>query len=67
MLVGDGAHGAAGATFWRDTNGDGKADTKLVVANDYGAKPNPKLPLSSTGVVRERRALGLTIDLQRRV
>ena len=33
--------------YWRDTNGDGKADTKVVVTTDYGAKPNPALPLST--------------------
>jgi putative membrane-bound dehydrogenase-like protein len=49
MLVGDGVLVGAPPelAFWRDTNGDGKADTKVVIANDYGAKPNPKLPLST--------------------
>ena len=49
LLVGDGVLVGAPPelAFWRDTNGDGKADTKLVVASDYGAKPNPKLPLST--------------------
>ncbi len=49
MLVGDGVLVGAPPelAFWRDTNGDGKADTKLVIASDYGAKPNPKLPLST--------------------
>src|SRR4051812_11181318 len=30
--------------FWRDTNGDGKADQKTVVANDYGVMTDPKRP-----------------------
>jgi putative membrane-bound dehydrogenase-like protein len=49
MLVGDGVLVGAPPelAFWRDTNGDGKADSKVVVASDYGAKPNPKLPLST--------------------
>jgi putative membrane-bound dehydrogenase-like protein len=49
MLVGDGLLVGAPPelAFWRDTNGDGKADSKVVIANDYGAKPNPKLPLST--------------------
>ena len=49
MLVGDGLLVGAPPelAFWRDTNGDGKADSKVVIASDYGAKPNPKLPLST--------------------
>ena len=49
MLVGDGVLVGAPPelAFWRDTNGDGKADSKVVIASDYGAKPNPKLPLST--------------------
>lgn len=49
MLVGDGVLVGAPPelAYWRDTNGDGKADTKVVVATDYGAKPNPALPLST--------------------
>ena len=30
--------------FWRDTNGDGKADEKTVVATDYGVMTDPKRP-----------------------
>ena len=49
MLVGDGVLVGAPPelAYWRDTNGDGKADTKVVVTSDYGAKPNPALPLST--------------------
>lgn len=49
MLVGDGVLIGAPPelAYWRDTNGDGKADTKQVIASDYGAKPNPALPLST--------------------
>ena len=49
LLVGDGVLVGAPPelAFWRDTNGDGKADRKVVIASDYGAKPNPKLPLST--------------------
>jgi putative membrane-bound dehydrogenase-like protein len=49
LLVGDGLLVGAPPelAFWRDTDGDGKADTKDVIATDYGAKPNPKLPLST--------------------
>src|SRR4051812_10773248 len=49
MLVGDGVLVGAPPelTFWRDTNGDGKADSKTIVATDYGVKPNPALPLSA--------------------
>jgi len=49
MLVGDGllVGSPPELAFWRDANGDGKADSKQVIAADYGAKPNPKLPLST--------------------
>ena len=49
MLVGDGllVGSPPELAFWRDTDGDGKADSKVVIATDYGAKPNPKLPLST--------------------
>jgi len=49
MLVGDGllVGSPPELAFWRDTDGDGKADSKQVIAADYGAKPNPKLPLST--------------------
>ena len=49
MLVGDGllVGSPPELAFWRDTNGDGKADSKVLLASDYGAKPNPKLPLST--------------------
>src|SRR4051812_33741541 len=49
MLVGDGLLVGAPPelTFWRDTNGDGKADAKTLIASDYGVKPNPALPLSA--------------------
>ena len=49
MLVGDGllVGSPPELAFWRDTNGDGKADSKVLLAGDYGAKPNPKLPLST--------------------
>jgi hypothetical protein len=30
--------------FWRDTDGDGKADRKDVVATDYGVRVDPKRP-----------------------
>src|SRR3954463_3703706 len=43
MRVGDGllVGSPPELAFWRDTNGDGKADAKVVLASDYGAKPNP--------------------------
>jgi putative membrane-bound dehydrogenase-like protein len=49
LLVGDGVlvGSPPELAFWRDTDGDGKADSKQVIASDYGAKPNPKLPLST--------------------
>ena len=49
LLVGDGllVGSPPELAFWRDTDGDGKADSKQVIAADYGAKPNPKLPLST--------------------
>ena len=45
-LVGDGVLIGAPPelAFWRDTNGDGKADQKTVVATDYGVKVDPKRP-----------------------
>lgn len=30
--------------FWRDTDGDGKADKKDIVATDYGVRVDPKRP-----------------------
>ncbi len=30
--------------FWRDTDGDGKADAKEVVATDYGVRTDPQRP-----------------------
>lgn len=30
--------------FWRDTNGDGRADAKEVVATDYGVRTDPQRP-----------------------
>jgi mono/diheme cytochrome c family protein len=30
--------------FWRDTDGDGKADKKEIVATDYGVRVDPKRP-----------------------
>ena len=30
--------------FWRDTDGDGRADQKTVVASDYGVMTDPKRP-----------------------
>lgn len=30
--------------FWRDTDGDGRADAKEVLASDYGVKVDPKRP-----------------------
>jgi len=30
--------------FWRDTDGDGRGDTKVVVAADYGVMTDPKRP-----------------------
>jgi putative membrane-bound dehydrogenase-like protein len=46
-LVGDGVLVGAPPelAFWRDTNGDGKADSKFVLANDYGIKIDPARPL----------------------
>ncbi len=45
-LVGDGV--LVGAPpwlkFWRDTDGDGKADQETVVASDYGVQTDPKHP-----------------------
>ncbi|MEI7800664.1 MAG: hypothetical protein WCI28_10780, partial [Opitutaceae bacterium] len=45
-LVGDGVLVGAPPelAFWRDTNGDGKADQKTVIATDYGVKVDPKRP-----------------------
>jgi mono/diheme cytochrome c family protein/glucose/arabinose dehydrogenase len=31
-------------TFWRDTDGDGRADQKTIVASDYGVMTDPKRP-----------------------
>src|SRR4051812_29334119 len=46
LLVGDGALIGAPPelAFWRDTDGDGKADTKVLVASDYGVRVDPKRP-----------------------
>ncbi|MGH9162223.1 MAG: DUF7133 domain-containing protein, partial [Vicinamibacteraceae bacterium] len=46
LLVGDGALVGAPPelVFWRDTNGDGKADHKVVVATDYGVRVDPARP-----------------------
>lgn len=43
-LVGDGLLVAEPPNLWfmRDTNGDGKADDKQLVANDYGNPTNPE-------------------------
>jgi glucose/arabinose dehydrogenase/mono/diheme cytochrome c family protein len=43
-LVGDGLLVAESPNLWfmRDTNGDGKADDKQLVANDYGNPTNPE-------------------------
>jgi mono/diheme cytochrome c family protein len=45
-LVGDGVLVGAPPelAFWRDTDGDGKADKKEVVATDYGVRVDPKRP-----------------------
>ena len=45
-LVGDGALIGAPPelAFWRDTDGDGQADKKIVIATDYGVKVDPKRP-----------------------
>jgi mono/diheme cytochrome c family protein/glucose/arabinose dehydrogenase len=45
-LVGDGVLVGAPPelAFWRDTDGDGKADKKDVVATDYGVRVDPKRP-----------------------
>jgi mono/diheme cytochrome c family protein/glucose/arabinose dehydrogenase len=45
-LVGDGVLIGAPPelAFYRDTDGDGKADQKEVVATDYGVKVDPKRP-----------------------
>ncbi|MEY2880273.1 MAG: hypothetical protein RLZZ15_2653 [Verrucomicrobiota bacterium] len=46
LLVGDGL--LVGAPpflkFWRDTDGDGRADTATIVASDYGVQVDPKRP-----------------------
>ncbi len=46
LLAGDGA--LVGTPpflkFWRDTNGDGVADTSVLVADDYGVQVDPKRP-----------------------
>ena len=46
LLVGDGVLIGAPPelAFWRDTDGDGKADKKTIVAMDYGVKVDPKRP-----------------------
>lgn len=43
-LVGDGVLVAEPPNLWfmRDTNGDGKADDKQLIANDYGNPSNPE-------------------------
>jgi mono/diheme cytochrome c family protein len=48
-LVGDGVLVGAPPelAFWRDTDGDGKADKKIVLATDYGVKVDPKRPFLS--------------------
>ncbi len=45
-LVGDGVLVGAPPelAFWRDTDGDGKADKKEIVATDYGVRVDPKRP-----------------------
>jgi len=45
-LVGDGVLVGAPPelAFYRDTTGDGKADTKEIVATDYGVRVDPKRP-----------------------
>ncbi|MBI4622182.1 MAG: c-type cytochrome [Verrucomicrobia bacterium] len=45
-LVGDGALIGAPPelAFWRDADGDGKADQKTLVAGDYGVRVDPKRP-----------------------
>lgn len=45
-LVGDGVLVGAPPelAFWRDTDGDGKADKKTLLATDYGVKVDPKRP-----------------------
>jgi hypothetical protein len=45
-LVGDGVLVGAPPelALWRDTDGDGKADKKDVVATDYGVRVDPKRP-----------------------
>lgn len=45
-LVGDGVLVGAPPelAFWRDTDGDGRADQKEVVASDYGVKVDPQRP-----------------------
>ncbi|MPY89973.1 MAG: dehydrogenase [Luteitalea sp.] len=46
LLVDDGALVGAPPelAFWRDTDGDGKADHKVVVATDYGVRVDPRRP-----------------------
>lgn len=46
QLIGDGALIGAPPelALWRDTDGDGKADQKTVVASDYGVMTDPKRP-----------------------
>lgn len=45
-LVGDGVLVGAPPelAFWRDTDGDGRADRKEIVATDYGVKVDPQRP-----------------------
>jgi hypothetical protein len=45
-LVGDGVLVGAPPelVFWRDTDGDGRADKKEIVATDYGVRVDPKRP-----------------------
>ena len=45
-LVGDGVLVGAPPelAFWRDTDGDGKADKKILLATDYGVKVDQKRP-----------------------
>ena len=47
LLVGDGALVGAPPelAYWRDTDGDGKADQKTLVAADYGVRTDPKRPM----------------------
>ena len=71
MLVGDGVlvGSPPELAFWRDTDGDGKADSKQVIASGlWRQAESGAAAVDQRGAVPERRALGLRqLDLQRRL